>query len=90
MVNILQKAIPLHAVKKAVLIGASTHILAVIIRAIMTGEWWRLNAFALLQIDLLFPQMVLGVGWFIISYFFFIVLISFFVLITHLNEKKRD
>jgi len=66
----------LPAVKIAVLIGAGTHVVMVLLHSILTGEWWRLNAFALLQLDLLFPSIVEGTGWFIISYLFFTLLIG--------------
>ncbi|MCR4263718.1 MAG: hypothetical protein NUV98_03315 [Candidatus Roizmanbacteria bacterium] len=85
----MQRKQLLFAVKTAILVGATTDVFMVGIYSLMTGEYWRMNVFALLRLNLFFPGIVEGTGWFIASYVCFFVLILLIGYVSYLQNKRK-
>lgn len=76
----------LYTIAISLLIGVSIHVGVLVIGVLKTHDFNQLNIFKILDLDLLFPKIVHGKKYFILSIFFYLgLLICARVMIEYLR-----
>ena len=72
------------------LLGASTHLILLVVYALSAGTWEMLNAFDILDLELYMPQLAKGSEFFAASWLFIgVVYVTVLVLVLHQVKRKK-